>query len=366
VISQEAPLDRRVCAEVSAALFWRGTEHACEYIPTLSYQETRGKGVAAYVQATGRDTYWHALAEQRSRFVDDHGALRPELVEDVSCAVCGPAEARHAFEKDGFPYLRCAVCGTVFIGTQLREEVLDEFWSTAPVAAMWLDVLLSRAQLEFDRRKFNHALEDVERLRGGPGSVLDIGSSVGTFLDVAQGRGWTVAGVEPGQRARLLARETYDLELAPDLAALGEGQFDLVTFWEVVEHTKRPAELLTAAGPLLAEGSILVSLVGGNAGALANRIMRASSAAFDFARLWYFTPSSYGSLLDQSGLQQIDTQGVLSEVDTAINYLRYDDPYRPASDESVLDAATIDALQTASSRPELAYKFLSIARRNNA
>jgi SAM-dependent methyltransferase len=330
---------------------------------TLSYDETRGRGVAAYVQATHRDAYWLALAEQRATFVDEHGRLKKELAEEAACAVCGPVEARFAFEKDGFPYLRCARCGTVFIGTQLREEVLDEYWSNAPVAAMWLDVLLSPAQLEFDRRKFERALEDVERLCGAPGRVLDIGSSVGTFLDVAQRRGWTVAGVEPGERARALSRETYGLELVPDLGVLGGEQFDLVTFWEVVEHTKRPGELLALAGSLVADGGVLMSLVGGNAGSIANRIMRASSAAFDFARLWYFTPSSYHRLLDQSGLEQFEATGVLSEVDTAINYLRYDDPYRPSFDEPVLDEVSVAALQRESSRPDLAYKFRSLARR---
>jgi len=318
--------------------------------------------VAEFAQATGRDVYWRALAEQRAMFVDDHGRLKPELVEEVACAVCGPAKARSVFEKDGFPYRRCARCGTVFIGTQLREAVLDEFWATAVVAGMWLDVLLSPAQLEFDRRKFDHALEVVEGRRGGPGSVLDIGSSVGTFLDVARTRGWTVAGVEPGERARFRARETYGLELGADLRAVRGEQFDLVTFWEVVEHTKRPGDLLAVVAPMLEQDGMLLTLVGGNAGSLANRIMRASSAAFDFARLWYFTPSSYEQLLRRSGLESVEMQGVLSEIDTAINYLRYDDPYRPSFDEPVLADAAVVELQAASTRPEFAYKFLSLAR----
>ena len=328
----------------------------------MSYQETRNQGVAAYVRATGRDAYWHALAEQRAQFVDEHGRLRRELAEEVPCAVCGPGDAVLVFEKDGFPYLRCTSCGTVFIGTQLRESVLDEFWSAAPVAAMWLDVLLSPAQLEFDRRKFEHALDDVEQLRGGPGRVLDVGSSVGTFLDVARARGWTVAGVEPGERARALARESYGLELAQDVADHAHERFDLVTFWEVVEHTKRPVELLGLVAPLLADHGVLLSLVGGNAGSIANRVMRASSAAFDFARLWYFTPSSYERLLARARLRGVELRGVLGEIDTAMNYLRYDDPYRPVFEEPVLAEATISALQAESERPELAYKFLSLAR----
>jgi hypothetical protein len=131
----------------------------------------------------------------------------------------------------------------------------------------------------------------------------------------------------------------------------------------VVEHTKRPHEVLTSAAGLLAETGLVLILVGGNAGSLANRIMRASSAAFDFARPWYFTPSSFERLLGDAGLRSLEVQGVLSEVDTALNYLRYDDPYAPVFDEGVLGDVALAALQAEAMRPELAYKFLSIAAR---
>lgn len=329
----------------------------------MSYSETRTEGVAAFVEATGRDAYWNALDEQRRRFVDAHGVLRPELVHDAACAVCGPAEARLVFEKDGFPYVRCLRCGSIFISRQLRDEVLDDFWSNAPVVGMWLDVLLTSAQLEFDRTKFESALARVEQRLGRTGSLLDIGCSVGTFLDVARSRGWAVSGVEPGRRARELAGERYGLEVGADLAAVSGRRFDLVSFWEVVEHTKDPGAVLRRAADLVADDGIVLALVGGNAGSIANRMMRASSAAFDFARPWYFTPSSFEKLLESAGLRSIDVQGVLREIDTAVNYLGYDDPYAPVFDETVLPETIVAALEREAAKPELAYKFLLLAQR---
>lgn len=332
----------------------------CEYNGRVSYSETRGRGVASYVRATRRDEYWVALASQRASFLDAEGRLREELVEDADCAVCGPAPFVEAFVKDAFLYVRCRGCGSVFIRTQLRDSVLDAFWAESPVTAMWLDVLFTDAQLEFDRAKFAEALAALEAARGGPGSVLDVGSSVGTFLDVARSRGWEVTGVEPGNRARGLAHEHYELDLAASLADV-DGTFDVVSFWEVVEHTKQPKELLAAAAVRLAPGGKLVSLVGGNAASLANRIMRASSAAFDFARLWYFTPSSFERILGHVGLRQETTQQVLGEIDTVVNYLRYDDPYAPSFDEPVLPDHVVRALAAAATEDDRGYKFLSIA-----
>ena len=327
-----------------------------------AYEDLRGQGVAAFVRETGRATYWSALAEQRAKYLGPDGRARPDLVEAVACAACDGRDARFVFEKDGFTYVRCTECGTVYISPQLRPRPLDEYWAESKVAARWLDILLTPAQLEFDRRKYAEVLDRVERERGGPGRVLDIGSSLGVFLELARRRGWEVAGVEPGARARERAQSQFGLALHASLEELETSVFDLVTFWEVVEHTKSPPELLTAARGLLAPDGTLVTLVGGNVHALANRVMRAASAAFDFSRLWYFSPSSYARLLERSSLEQAGYTSILAELDTTMNYLRYDDPYDASFAEPVLPADVLAQLETAILGSDLGYKFVSFAR----
>jgi SAM-dependent methyltransferase len=329
---------------------------------SASYDDVRKRGVAAFVKETGRDTYWRALTQQRASYLGSDGMARPDLLEDVACAACGGADARDVFVKDGFPYVRCLACGSIYIARQLRDEHLDAYWSTSPVAALWLDVLAAPAQLDFDRAKYQLALDELEKVRGGPGTLLDIGCSVGVFLDVARSRGWDVTGVEPGASARERAAAQFGLDVYADLADVGEETFDAVTFWEVVEHVKRPVELLAAARAALAPGGTVLTLVGGNVHALANRVMRQASAAFDFSRLWYFSPASYSTLLGRSGLEQTRYRSVIAEIDTTINYLRYDDPYDAVFAEPVLPPALLAALERAVLDGDLGYKFLSFAR----
>lgn len=329
---------------------------------TGGYEDLRGRGVAAFVHETGRDTYWHALAEQRASYVGPDGLARAELLEDVTCAACGSEQARAAFRKDGFRYLRCLGCGSIYGSPQLREEQLDSYWADSPVAALWLDVLVTPAQLEFDRAKYHDALERLEGMRGGPGSLLDIGCSLGVFLDVARSRGWEVSGVEPGAAARARAEAEFGFSVHPDLREVGERRFDAVTFWEVVEHVKRPLELLEAARAVLAPDGVMLTLVGGNVHSLANRVMRAASAAFDFSRLWYFSPPSYATLLARAGLTQVEFRSVLGEIDTTVNFLRYDDPYAPVFSEPVLPPDVLAVLERVVLDSDLGYKFLSVAR----
>lgn len=328
---------------------------------TGGYEEVRGQGVAAFVRETGRDEYWRVLAEQRGSYVGPDGLARPELLEEVACAACSSGDARVVFVKDGFRYLRCTGCGSMYVSPQLRSEQLDAYWADSPVTALWLDVLMTPAQLEFDRAKYQDALERVERLRGGPGRLLDIGCSLGVFLDIARSRGWDVVGVEPGATARARAESEFGLTVHAGLSEVGERCFDAVTFWEVVEHVKRPVELLAAARAALADDGIVLTLVGGNVHSLANRVMRAASAAFDFSRLWYFSPSSYATLLGRAGLTQSEFSSVLAETDTTINFLRYDDPYDPVFSEPVLPPDVLASLQRTVLSTDLGYKFLSVA-----
>ena len=88
----------------------------------------------------------------------------------------------------------------------------------------------------------------------------------------------------------------------------------------------------------------------------------AASAAFDFSRLWYFSPPSFAVILQRAGLTQTGYSSVLAELDTTLNYLRYDDPYEATFREEVLPADVIERLEQVVLGSDLGYKFLSLAR----
>ena len=254
------------------------------------------------VQGTGRDRYWQARSNARPISGPTDGRA-PSSSRPSSAPRAGRATPGASSRRTGSGTSAVSVAERS-ISPQLSEPWLDENWANLAVAARWLDVLLTPAQLEFDRAKYREVLEHVEQVRGGPGSVLDVGSSLGVFLHLAQRRGWDIAGVEPGAQARARASEHFGLPLSASLAEVRGQTFDLVTFWEVVEHAEDRPGLLAAARELFEPGGTVLTLVGGNAHTLTNRVMRAASAAFDFSRLWYFSPSSYAILLEQAGLER--------------------------------------------------------------
>ena len=95
------------------------------------------------------------------------------------------------------------------------------------------------------------------------GRLLDLGCGVGNFLAAARDSGFEVAGVELNQSAVRFARETYGLReifaMRPEefRAANPDKTFDVVTFFEVLEHQDDPQGFLKVAQESLAVGGYI-------------------------------------------------------------------------------------------------------------
>jgi SAM-dependent methyltransferase len=87
-------------------------------------------------------------------------------------------------------------------------------------------------------------------LAPGRGELLDIGCGTGNFLAAARSAGYTVSGTELDRNAAQFAKEKLGLPRVLGLTVSefankypGE-QFDVVTFFEVLEHQASPVEFL--------------------------------------------------------------------------------------------------------------------------
>jgi SAM-dependent methyltransferase len=103
--------------------------------------------------------------------------------------------------------------------------------------------------------------EIASRLPGGRGRILDVGCALGTFLAIARDHGFEPHGVEISQFASSFAREQRGLDVfTGDLENFGAppGTFDVVTFWDAIEHVTHPVENLKTARRLLRPGGLLL------------------------------------------------------------------------------------------------------------
>jgi len=224
------------------------------------------------------------------------------------CDVCGSDAHSHLFDVNGFPVVRCRVCGLVFVGRTIGLDELIALYDESYYEDAVKPGYAGYGDAEQRKRHHDRTLLDQLESYRGPGDLLEIGCAYGYFLDEARQRGWRVRGIEPSAHAARHARERLGLEVSerqfPDVPAEPASQ-DAIALWDVVEHLPNPRATLEHALVWLRPGGIL-ALSTGNVASLTARIQGADwSLMTPPWHQFYFSRSTMGRLLADIGFQVI-------------------------------------------------------------
>lgn len=244
--------------------------------------------------------------------------------ERVPCNLCGSDdletvyEARADLERDPNladkfrassdelltqPLVRCRRCSLLFVNPRVSSRAMLEGYATGADPA-YVSQMPSRV------RTFARTLERIDRLRPAKGRLLDVGTAAGAFLKAAKDDGWDVTGVEPNQWLAEWGRSEYGVTIhvgSIDEVALPAASYDVVTLWDVIEHTPDPMHVLRRAHALLAPGGLLVV----NYPDIGSWIARAMGRKWPFlssVHLYYFTRETMRAALDRAGFEPIDVR----------------------------------------------------------
>jgi SAM-dependent methyltransferase len=234
---------------------------------------------------------------------------------EVGCHLCSGRESRLVFADPPWRVVRCTGCGLVYVTprpdeTGLREIYGESYWKS-PVARErgYTDYLKDEP---YYLRTCRRRLRLVRRHAPNPGRALDVGCAAGYFLRVLAEDGWDVAGVEVSPFVAAFARERYGLSTIRvgtlEEANFPPSSFDLVTFWDVIEHLPDPRSVLRKARSLLRPTGVLV-LETQNVRSLAARILGRRWQHFKQPEhLYHFDPDTVARLLREADLEVVENR----------------------------------------------------------
>ena len=236
------------------------------------------------------------------------------------CEFCGREDriaTRYVF--DAHRILRCRRCTFMWLDPRPSEDdlhaVYDEHYFRNPgffdgdESALYgySDYEEERADRcrAFDKLvgRIVDLIQGDDRLEGA--SLLDCGCGPGYLLERAHRRGFAVEGIERNSAAAAAVASRYGFPVhVGALLDYGEGQFDVVTMMDVIEHLHDPFAALRKVAELTKPGGLFVVSTM-DSDSLVSRI--AGKRLEDFRRvrehLYFFTRHTMTGALERAGFE---------------------------------------------------------------
>ena len=187
-----------------------------------------------------------------------------EQMETVACPLCGSSAWRHFLACEGFGFVRCQECSTVF---QNPRPVFDDVRRRYGEGyfAYELDnernffglMKLGLADIGFRERTagFGGGGSDVPR------TFLDVGCATGMLIEHMQADGWKVRGVDVCRESAEYGRSHRGVDIFAgtlEEADLPDGSFGAVHFSHLIEHVPDPRAFLGEVWRILAPGGFAI------------------------------------------------------------------------------------------------------------
>lgn len=193
--------------------------------------------------------------------------------------------------------VRCRRCTLIYSWpppiAEVREKYLDEY-DLAAHFGEWE----ARKRLLYDRRLRALAAPAPDRRR-----LCDVGSGDGQFLKAAAESGWQPFGIELNPPAARRCRER-GFEVAEgtieELDDLPWHSFDVVTSWDVLEHTPTPREFVRRIRRLVKDdGRVVITTL--NVASLAYYVYRLEWSMVCDDHFTYWNRRSLSTLVESEG-----------------------------------------------------------------
>lgn len=177
------------------------------------------------------------------------------------CDLCGSGSYffKLLYDLDSFQIMKCSKCGLVFRNIILSPQEISQLYTSNYFTKEQKDYFFQNEEIKI--KDFTERIKDIEKNYKKKGKLLDVGCGIGTFLNICQKRSWQVYGEEISEYAVRYAQKKFGLRvLKGNLSEvdLPDNFFDVVTLWDVIDHSEKPSLLLKEIYRILKKDGLVV------------------------------------------------------------------------------------------------------------
>ena len=217
------------------------------------------------------------------------------------CDICSCTDHEIKWHVNGYAILCCKQCG--LISANVSAAQIANAYEADYYRLIYPDYESDRNIHDLNNAKL---LDQIEKTHAS-GSLIEIGSAFGFFLDAATRRGWDTLGFESSRYASSVAREKYHQKITTEdfLTAKIGVPADVVCMFDTIEHLLRPSQYIEKIADTLKEGGCLFITTGDISSLIARITGKRWRMVAPPLHVYYYSRQTVTKLLERYGFQII-------------------------------------------------------------
>lgn len=215
----------------------------------------------------------------------------------------------YTVSREDFAIVKCDQCDFLFTNPRPSATSLDAYYASEDyVSHQNKSNNITNLVYRFARNfTLKNKLKLINSFDMPEKQLLDIGCGTGHFINLCKSNRWQVAGVEPNETARNIARSN-NTHVVESLSELDQSSYNIITMWHVLEHIPDINDLLHSVHTLLNKSGRFIVAVPNVASYDAN-YYKNHWAAYDVPRhLYHFSQLTMAAMMKKHGFKVVDTK----------------------------------------------------------
>lgn len=227
-------------------------------------------------------------------------------IED--CPLCKNNSLYFSHTINSYSVIKCKKCRVQFLSPFPNPETLNPIYGS--------DYFLGSHDLDsitriwaLKRKTADLYLEQFQSMGGlQNGDLLEIGCGTGDFLVESQSKGYNVSGIEISHHAVAMANKKLNFNKVQqgtlEQIEFPSNSFDVIAFFDVIEHINSPTGFIAQAYKLLRPGG-KIFLVTPSLDSWSARLLGIHWMEYKLEHLWYFSNKAISILLENTGFKNV-------------------------------------------------------------
>jgi 2-polyprenyl-3-methyl-5-hydroxy-6-metoxy-1,4-benzoquinol methylase len=225
-----------------------------------------------------------------------------------SCLICGNigGELIYEFPQYNNKIIKCD-CGFIYSTLEERQNVdkayKEDYWTTYQIAQGEMSIYDRIEEFEMISDERMGYIMNFKK----EGKLLDVGCSMGFLVNSANKLGFQSVGCDPNEECIIYGKEKYKpINIFSTGIEEIEGEFDVITSFNVIEHLEDPKNFLLECVKRLSKDGIIV--VGTHdIESETHKTLKSEwkQITKDGDHLYYFSKETMKKLGEMCGLEQI-------------------------------------------------------------